>query len=387
MKNQLTLIFFLILITIALANEDIDLQVRLQNQNQLTKDSIIDIFIERGNVKELFKVWHSIYKLNYDYNTEEGINRYRVFKANLKKIQDHNRVNLDYKLGINEYFDKTEKELEVYFNIKERTPEEFRQSTKRFLVNLDDYDDSQENEPDPPQTNKNEPDPPQKKFAIDYTDDFSPIRDQGSCGSCYAFSTMGAIEGNYVVGNRIKGIKVNKVVLATQQLIDCDYNPSSGGNWGCNGGWMRHANDYLQLKQQPMLENDYPYKAIQGTCAFNSDKVSPVKVSGYEKPLSANNGVFNVLINGPISQCVNVQSTFFYYRSGLYNPKCTTSCNHAIVLMGWGVDPKGDYWLARNSWGSSWGIGGYFKVKDMGTSNCYSCLLAHDGYSMRPITN
>jgi len=385
MKNQLTLLFFVILITNALANDDIDLQVRLQNQNQLTKDSIIDIFIERGNLKELFKVWHSIYKLDYDYNSEEGINRYRVFKANLKKIQEHNRVNQDYKLGINEYSDKTDKELENYFKIRAITPEEFRQSTKRFLVNLDDYDDSQENEPDPPQTNKNEPDPPQKS-ALDYTLDFTPIRNQGSCGSCYAFSTVGSVEGNYVVGNRIRKTPVSKVVLAPQQLVDCDYN-SSSGNWGCSGGWMKHASDSFKTKP-PMLESNYPYKATLGTCAFNSGKLSPVRVTGYESPKSGDTGVFTLLQKGPIAQYVNVQSSFYSYKSGLYNPVCNTTCHHAIVLMGWGTDKTlGNYWLARNSWGTSWGLSGYFKVKDVGTANGYSCMLGHPSFSMRPITN
>jgi len=380
MKNTLSLLFFVMLIANTIANVELDRLTRLQKQQQLSKDLVIDTFIEKGNVKELFKVWHTIYNIGYDYNTDEGINRYKIFKENLKTILEHNRQNLDYKLGITEYSDKTVKELEIYFNIKDRTPEEFNQITKSFL-SLDDYDDSQDNDPNPPQDESD-----LQKFAIDYTDDYTPIRNQGGCGSCYAFSTMGAVEGNYVAGNRIRDTPVEKVVLSTQQLVDCDYNPNGGGNWGCNGGWMKHANDYLKTNS-PMLDADYPYKAKLGTCIYDSNKTSPVKVKGYQTPRKANGGVFQVLKKGPLAQCINVQSAFYSYKSGFYAPTCTSSCQHAIVLMGWGKEAGTPYWLARNSWGTSWGIGGYFKVKDTGINNYNSCLICDHRYSMRPKTN
>ena len=115
MNNLFTFLFFTILLSNVLTK--VDKKINMQVQKQKIIHSIIDTFSTKGNTKELFKVWHAVYNIQYDFNTEEGINRYKVFKANLKMIQEHNSKNLGYTLGINEFFDKTPKELEAYFNI------------------------------------------------------------------------------------------------------------------------------------------------------------------------------------------------------------------------------------------------------------------------------
>jgi len=250
-------------------------------------------------------------------------------------------------------------------------------NSKRGLLSLDDYDDAQDIQildPNPPQTET----PRVSRSNLDYRNNCTPIRNQGNCGSCYAFSTIAAVEGNYA-------LKYNKKIeLAPQQLVDCDYNPNGGGNWGCSGGWMKHANDYLKSKGT-YLESQYSYNAMQNTC--KNIAVSPVKVTGYEVPLNSVDGIYNLLAKGPISQCVNVQNDFYYLKDGLYAPVCSTVCHHAIVIVGWAEDAcKGEkYFIVRNSWGSSWGVIGYFKVKDTGDTNGYSCMLNHRSYSMRPI--
>ena len=99
-------------------------------------------------------------------------------------------------------------------------------------------------------------------------------------------------------------------------------------------------------------------------------------------------GMFTALKNGPMSVCVNVQSAFYSYKSGLYNAVCTLVCHHAVVLLGWvGDDLEGNHWLLRNSWGTSWGEFGNFKVKDNGSANSYSCMVGYAPYAVRPKTN
>ena len=370
MKNIITILFFALLTCAA------SIDVSNSVQTQTTINNIIDTFIAKGNTKETFKVWHSIYRPSYEINTELGINKYRVFKANLKEINEHNSKNLSWKAGINNYSDMTAAELENYFNIKEIKAEDYKKSF-RGLLSLDDYDDSQDNtNPDPPQS----PSVQGKKFAVDWTSKMNVIRNQGSCGSCWTFSVTGAVEGNYAANK-----SVLSPVLSTQQLVDCDVN--NGGNWGCSGGWMRHANTYYQTKGI-MDDVNYPYKAVNQSCQYNAAKLSVVKVVGMETTSSHDVGMFTVLKNGPMSICVNVQSAFYSYKTGLYDATCTLVCHHAVVLLGWvGDDIEGNHWLVRNSWGTSWGEMGNFRVKDKGLLNSYSCMVGHASYALRPITN
>ena len=369
--NQFSIIFLTLLFSYAMA---IDLSHSIQSQT--TINNIIETFVAKGNIKDVFKVWHTLYRPSYEINTEEGINKYKVFKANLKAIEEHNSKNLSWQAGINNYSDMTTSELEKYFNIKEINAENYRK-TMRGLLSLDDYDDSQDNnDPDPPRIN----DPNVSKSPVNWITK-NPIRNQGGCGSCWAFSVSGAVEGNYSLNKSTKS-----PVLSTQQLVDCDYFPNNGGNWGCNGGWMRHANAHWQQKGI-MNESDYPYIATLGTCKYNASMLSPVKVIGMETTTSHDTGMFSMLTRGPLSVCVNVQSAFYSYRSGLYNPACTLVCHHAVVLIGWAANATGDYWLVRNSWGTSWGEMGNFRVKDNGIANSFSCMIGHASYALRPTTN
>ena len=167
-------------------------------------------------------------------------------------------------------------------------------------------------------------------------------------------------------------------VLSTQQLVDCTQS-------GCNGGWMRGASDYWQNNY---ISDDvnYPYVGVQQTCKWNKDKSvkSGVKITGKNLPSSADDGVFNILKTGPLSVCVNVQDSFFSYSNGIYDAPCTTECNHAVVLYGWN-NIEGDYWILRNSWGTSWGVRGYFNVRDRNACNSSSCLVADNTNSLQPI--
>ena len=180
MKNLITFLFFAFIVT-CVYNQDDD---EYSPQSLTTINKILDTFSAKGNTKDIFKVWHLLFKPSYEVNTEEGINKYKNFKANLKSIVEHNKQNLSWTAGINKYTDMTFEELKTYFNIKVVTAQEFKTNI-RGLLSLDDYDDSQDDNPDPPQAN--DPDPPQspivEKSDISWQSKLNSVRNQGGCGS------------------------------------------------------------------------------------------------------------------------------------------------------------------------------------------------------------
>jgi cathepsin F len=190
----------------------------------------------------------------------------------------------------------------------------------------------------------------------------SDVKDQGQCGSCWAFSAVGNIEG-------LNAIKTGKMVtLAEQQLVDCDHN----GDQGCNGGLMDNAFQYLVEAGGIESDKDYKYTARDGNCKFNKSKVA-VKLAGFEDISQNEDQIAAALVaNGPLSIAVNA-NPFQMYTSGILRPT-KRSCNpaeldHGVTLVGFGVEKGVKYWIIRNSWGSSWGEDGYIRL-ERGTGAC-----------------
>nr|KAI8751873.1 cathepsin L1-like [Biomphalaria glabrata] len=192
----------------------------------------------------------------------------------------------------------------------------------------------------------------------------TPVKNQGQCGSCWAFSATGALEGQYF---KKYGTLVS---LSEQNLVDC----SGGyGNLGCNGGLMNYAFEYI--KNNPGIDTgvSYPYEAIDNTCRFNSATVGAtctgyVNVAQSETALKA--AVANV---GPISVAIDASRlTFQFYKSGIYfDSGCSSSrLNHGVLAVGYGAIGKKNYWLVKNSWGTSWGENGYIKMAKDRNNNC-----------------
>jgi C1A family cysteine protease len=180
------------------------------------------------------------------------------------------------------------------------------------------------------------------------------VKDQGQCGSCWAFSATGAIEGAV----QIKTGKLTSV--SEQQLVDC---AGSEGNEGCNGGLMDSAFKYLIKKGGSNTEDDYKYTARDGSCKEQPAKFTS-KITGFKDVTAGNEAALVTAINaGPVSVAIEAdQSVFQFYKSGvLDNKACGTQLDHGVLAVGYDTDAtsKKDYYIVKNSWGKSWGNQGY----------------------------
>jgi len=184
--------------------------------------------------------------------------------------------------------------------------------------------------------------------------DVQAIKDQGQCGSCWAFSTISAVESGW----RIKhgGALQN---LSEQLLVDCDT-----GCYGCNGGWQYKGFNYFKT-HGAMTESSYPYTARDGSCKYSSNNTG-VKTTGYTN-VSADNptAMKNALANQPIAVSIEADKFCFQsYSSGIFNNStCGTRLDHATNVVGWGTSGSTEYWIMRNSWGKSWGESGYMRLE------------------------
>lgn len=177
----------------------------------------------------------------------------------------------------------------------------------------------------------------------------TPVKNQGNCGSCWAFATVGPLEANI-------RIKDNKVVdLSEQFLVSCNKN-----GWGCNGGFWAH--DY-HVNPGAVLESDFPYQAKEVACKTTPH---PYKIKSYSYVSSSSmpsvDAIKSAIYNyGPVTAGVTADSYFQSYRSGVFDHDTNANINHGIVLVGW--DDSLGAWILKNSWGTNWGINGYMYIK------------------------
>uniref|UniRef100_K3W7R0 Peptidase C1A papain C-terminal domain-containing protein n=1 Tax=Globisporangium ultimum (strain ATCC 200006 / CBS 805.95 / DAOM BR144) TaxID=431595 RepID=K3W7R0_GLOUD len=179
----------------------------------------------------------------------------------------------------------------------------------------------------------------------------TPVKNQGQCGSCWAFSTTGAVEGAaFVSGGKLPS-------LSEQELVDCDNN----GDMGCNGGLMDHAFEWIEDNGGICSDTEYEYHAQQSTCRTCKEIV---KVTGFQDVNPNDEHALQVAVaQQPVSVAIEAdQRAFQFYKSGVFNLTCGTQLDHGVLAVGYGTDNGQKFWKVKNSWGASWGEQGYIRL-------------------------
>jgi cathepsin L len=293
-----------------------------------------------------FKNWATEFGKTYADLAEES-HRFLVFLDNWKMINDFNVAGeRSFTLRMNQFSDLTGDEFRVYVHghdgscVKKRTVEERVQMVEQTPVEL--------NAPD----------------SIDWTNYngasyVTPVKNQGQCGSCWAFSTTGSIESRSAIKNSQTGNSI--VSLSEQQLVDCS---GSYGNEGCNGGLMDNAFKYVESSGGLCSESEYPYKAVDGTCKSSTCGTKYDPITSYtDVTHDSETALMNAVAEGPVSIAIEAdQSAFQFYSGGVLDGRCGTRLDHGVLAVGYGTTGSEEYWKVKNSWGTSWGMEGYVLI-------------------------
>lgn len=300
---------------------------------------------------ELDEHWeHFKTKFNKNYKPNEEVARRLVWEQHVANIIEHN-INYDlglhtYTLGLNEYCDLTHREFVQKMNGYKKgvnsTINPVYTFTRLSNVVLPDTVDWR------------------KEGLV------TGVKNQQQCGSCWAFSTTGSLEGQHKK-------KTGKLVsLSEQNLMDCS---GPEGNMGCEGGLMDQGFEYIKKNGGIDTEKSYPYEAEDDTCRFNPNTIGAT-CRGYVDIPSGDEDALKqaVATIGPISVAIDASSKDFQlYDGGVYDEEdcSTTALDHGVLVVGYGTTEDGeDYWLVKNSWGESWGINGYIKMSRNKQNQC-----------------
>ncbi|GAB5358459.1 hypothetical protein AAMO2058_000459500 [Amorphochlora amoebiformis] len=290
-----------------------------------------------------FKNWTE--KYNKGYTVGEFFGRYATFKENVDFVARHNIGGYSYSVELNEFADMTNEEFKKYylgFKPAARTGKPMVYNDNITLPDAVDWS---------------------SKGAV------TPIKNQGQCGSCWAFSTTGSTEGAYYLKHgTLKS-------FSEQQLVDC---AGSYGNMGCNGGLMDDGFQYAE-KKGLCTEGDYSYSGQDGTCKESNCKTA-VYVSSYtDVPKSNLDALASAVAQAPVSVAVDAGGLGWqFYSGGVFSGGifgCGTSLDHGVLAVGYGSSSS-DYWKVKNSWGASWGENGYIRIKKTSGTGSGVCGIA-----------
>ncbi|KAG8390910.1 hypothetical protein BUALT_Bualt01G0132600 [Buddleja alternifolia] len=289
-------------------------------------------------VMSMYESW--MVKHGKSYNAVgEKERRFQIFKDNLRYIEEQNAAEgRTYKLGLNRFADLTNEEYRnTYLGVRHHGQRRLSGRRKSDLYEPREGDSLPE--------------------SIDWRNKgaVAPIKDQGSCGSCWAFSTIVSVEG-------INQIKTGELIsLSEQELVDCD----TSYNEGCNGGLMDYAFQFIINNGGIDSEEDYPYTGRDGKCDQYRKNAKVVSIDGYEDvPTYNEKALQKAVANQPIAVAIEGGGRDFQlYESGIFTGKCGTDLDHGVAAVGYGTENGKDYWIVRNSWGASWGEAGYVRME------------------------
>jgi len=295
--------------------------------------------LANGNIRDIverFTQWHNKFNIFF-HNQTHYAQIYKTWLDNDNYIEMSNNKNSSYILGHNQF--------------SGMTLDEFRKHSLLSTVGIKDAEIrdklSVANVGVPAQIDWEE------KGAV------TPVKDQGQCGSCWSFSTTGALEGIYAINNGVLDS------FSEQQLVDCDNRQNGGKDKGCNGGLMDNAFTWIGKNGGLCTESEYPYVSgisqTGGTCQKTCKIVSGSKIVKYvDIEPSNDNLMMTALSQQPVSIAIEAdQREFQLYKSGVFTGKCGTKLDHGVLAVGYGTLSGLDYYKVKNSWGTSWGMGGY----------------------------
>lgn len=281
-----------------------------------------------SNVETQFRDFLEQYRVGFG-TTEEYNYRLGVFAENLKTIAALNEANPEATFAVNEFADRTPEEMQRRMGLIVPASKNLKTGTYVAPVNA---------------------------ASVDWTHMWDSVENQGSCGSCWAFSATAAFEARYQLAH---GSKHVDTLFAEQELVDCDTQSN-----GCNGGWMDYAFEYLQ-SHAFCTGSQYPYTARDGKCQEAKCAGGPSDKAYFDIPQGDENTLLDKLQEGPISVAVDA-STWSFYSGGIME-RCGKGLNHGVTLVAYNADENSV--KIRNSWGAGWGEKGYIRLK-AGADTC-----------------
>ena len=288
-------------------------------------------------------------KFNKKYESElDLLNRFRIFRENIHTIISHNLDNTqNFTMAVNQFTDLTQDEFKenyigngyggLYKEVGSYGCKTFTSSASGVPTSLD----------------------WRVKGAV------TSVKDQGQCGSCWSFSSTGAVEGAWAIS---KGTLVD---LSEQELVDCATGLSYGSH-GCNGGQMEGAFKFV-IENGQCSNSEYPYTSGTTKTGGTCKKCSAVAQMNTCYDVKPNDQISlkGAVAQQPVAVAISADTKLFQsYSSGVItSSSCYTSLDHGVLVVGYGTENGQDYWLVKNSWSSSWGENGYVKIARSSSNN------------------
>ncbi|KAF9619251.1 hypothetical protein IFM89_005805 [Coptis chinensis] len=302
---------------------------------------------------DLFNTWCEKHGKSYS-SEEEKFFRLRVFEDNLAFVTEHNRMkNSTYTLALNDFADLTHLEFKTSW-LGLKLPPLGVQSVKELSMPL-----------------RSSRIVHKIPSSIDWRTKgaVTSVKNQASCGASWAFSAIGAIEGIHKIATG------SLVSLSEQELLDCEKSYSSG----CSGGLMDTAFQWAIESHGIGTKEDYPYQAGERTCnmkvIFVSDttalhkfcllKRSIITIDGYTSvPRNDEEQLLHAIASQPVSAGISAsERAFQFYSKGIFSGSCSSSLDHAVLIVGYSSENRTDYLILKNSWGRNWGLNGYMHIQ------------------------
>lgn len=323
------------------------------SMNQIDRSLDDPAFITRS-AKE-FQEFKTTFKKSYS-TIDDASFRFKIFTYNLKMIEEHNAKGESYTMAINQFADLTYDEFH-----------------DKYLSPMKDDPESK--------CDKKTVDQPELEEDLQKVDwvtakKVQKVKNQEQCGSCWAFSAVGALESAYAI---YKNTDVPN--LSVQELVDCG---KPYGNNGCNGGLMNLAFDYI-LDNKLNTEKDYPYKGRDQKCDDNKKGHGAYGLESCVQVEPNTNGLTDALKQQPVSVALHAGYSLMFYSSGVYDPWfCYGEPNHGVLAVGFDLNASKPYFKIQNSWSERWGEKGYFRIA-IGKKPDGVCKIAGSGANYYPV--